>query len=767
VSTTKVIQLLDSKKWNAANRAITRVLEAKMTRVIAEARAKVFREGYNDDIKYWKLAIHVGPTGVNEIGAKFNNAGFKTVIGTERVIVELPELHDGWGAISAYREGCKKAGIDPDTFHAPMIADFQIISRITEATWHQMQAGPIKYPKDVWTVEIDPPNQARSFMTFTSQQQALIYRDNVEEKNPDIRGFVHVRPPTVTEARELSVPEKHQLKIAKQTLNMPDAMVGVMGGPDKEEAREIIKKLTGKVMKEDADNNDGNGFYVMGQHTSVAWYLTRDEAERDCKQMNYRGGTNYRVEPADDMKKRGMGASGKFVKEDRQDDWDEADRTGESDNYDEPDEPGEEDITTDDHENFYYLGKKIASSPAECKAWMKKQNYFPDVWFISDHGNAHHTSLDEAAYQPKTGEACSCKPGQQRDNCPSCEGTGQRIDFAKIRAKGKEVKEAYGDSQDAQIWKGILSKMKCPDCGGKGYTDGAKCDRCKGAGEVKREDGYNYKGELKEAVRQTACKYCDLDIENFHPYKNGEWMDRGGNTNCQNGPNKGKPHSPNRPLNEDRDRAIRYQVQLYSAGHMYTPAAWDVRFPYGPVKSGEFAGKTGLGKPTDANLAKYVKDFESGTQPGQPNDHLGVTKITRAEIIDNNDSKKVVATYRAGINEAYGDEKRFKTFDAAAAPPATLVTRQKRVNNFFGEIGGKYWQHIPMDQIFAKCRENGFEPVQEDETPWEGLLLGKDSSAKIKLNTMGDKGQPMTRYLVVSYHKMEVSGNYEVTAYVS
>ncbi len=37
-------------------------------------------------------------------------------------------------------------------------------------------------------------------------------------------------------------------------------------------------------------------------------------------------------------------------------------------------------------------------------------------------------------YQPKTGEACHCKPGQQRDNCPDCEGTGQRIDFAKIRA---------------------------------------------------------------------------------------------------------------------------------------------------------------------------------------------------------------------------------------------------------------------------------------------------------------------------------------------
>lgn len=28
---------------------------------------------------------------------------------------------------------------------------------------------------------------------------------------------------------------------------------------------------------------------------------------------------------------------------------------------------------------------------------------------------------------------CHCKPGRQRDNCPDCEGTGERIDFAAIR----------------------------------------------------------------------------------------------------------------------------------------------------------------------------------------------------------------------------------------------------------------------------------------------------------------------------------------------
>lgn len=33
----------------------------------------------------------------------------------------------------------------------------------------------------------------------------------------------------------------------------------------------------------------------------------------------------------------------------------------------------------------------------------------------------------------KSKEQCTCKKGQERDNCPQCEGTGFRIDFAAIR----------------------------------------------------------------------------------------------------------------------------------------------------------------------------------------------------------------------------------------------------------------------------------------------------------------------------------------------
>lgn len=38
-------------------------------------------------------------------------------------------------------------------------------------------------------------------------------------------------------------------------------------------------------------------------------------------------------------------------------------------------------------------------------------------------------------YRPTTGQACTCKIGDERDNCPQCEGTGLVIDFRAIRER--------------------------------------------------------------------------------------------------------------------------------------------------------------------------------------------------------------------------------------------------------------------------------------------------------------------------------------------
>ncbi len=51
--------------------------------------------------------------------------------------------------------------------------------------------------------------------------------------------------------RYLSVPEPHELKIARKTLTSSDVGARIMGGPTKAEARQIILKLTGRKAKED------------------------------------------------------------------------------------------------------------------------------------------------------------------------------------------------------------------------------------------------------------------------------------------------------------------------------------------------------------------------------------------------------------------------------------------------------------------------------------------------------------------------------------
>jgi hypothetical protein len=72
----------------------------------------------------------------------------------------------------------------------------------------------------------------------------------------------------------------------------------------------------------------------------------------------------------------------------------------------EPNEPGEEDITTTDHQSFYLSGKLFATvdiDATDTEMWdilttaMVKASYFPDVWFISDHGNAHLMLMDKAS----------------------------------------------------------------------------------------------------------------------------------------------------------------------------------------------------------------------------------------------------------------------------------------------------------------------------------------------------------------------------------
>ncbi|KKK65673.1 hypothetical protein LCGC14_2971790 [marine sediment metagenome] len=45
--------------------------------------------------------------------------------------------------------------------------------------------------------------------------------------------------------RRLSIPEQHELKIARNTLKLPPGVVEIMGGPTVEQAKAAIKRLAG------------------------------------------------------------------------------------------------------------------------------------------------------------------------------------------------------------------------------------------------------------------------------------------------------------------------------------------------------------------------------------------------------------------------------------------------------------------------------------------------------------------------------------------
>jgi len=84
--------------------------------------------------------------------------------------------------------------------------------------------------------------------------------------------------------------------------------------------------------------------------------------------------------------------------------------------------------------------------------------------------------------------------------------------------------------------------------------------------------------------------------------------------------------------------------------------------------------------------------------------------------------------------------------------------KRSAANNQLHTIGRTYYRAIPLSEIFQAARLVG-EPVQEDGTPWSGLLCGREGRAEIELN-----GSRL--WLHLQWYRLE-SGNYEVNAYVS
>lgn len=96
----------------------------------------------------------------------------------------------------------------------------------------------------------------------------------------------------------------------------------------------------------------------------------------------------------------------------------------------------------------------------------------------------------------------------------------------------------------------------------------------------------------------------------------------------------------------------------------------------------------------------------------------------------------------------------------------SLLKRQRAVNEYLAVLGRTYHDSIPIDDIFAVLETNGFRAVQEDGTPWAGILTGRDGRAVFDLFDIESQA-PSRRTFVLIWHKMDVSHKYELTGYLS
>lgn len=74
----------------------------------------------------------------------------------------------------------------------------------------------------------------------------------------------------------------------------------------------------------------------------------------------------------------------------------------------------------------------------------------------------------------------------------------------------------------------------------------------------------------------------------------------------------------------------------------------------------------------------------------------------------------------------------------------------------------KYYQHIPMQEIWAEAEKAGLTIVDEDGQPWEGILTGREGRASFDL--ADSRNNKVVSVMHMQWHKMP-SGKYEINAY--
>lgn len=111
------------------------------------------------------------------------------------------------------------------------------------------------------------------------------------------------------------------------------------------------------------------------------------------------------------------------------------------------------------------------------------------------------------------------------------------------------------------------------------------------------------------------------------------------------------------------------------------------------------------------------------------------------------------------------EDKRIERREAAVQraavrpPPGAARKASEQINNL---IHNRYFSSIPLDQIFDIVERAGlhFDPEEK-----EVILTGREGRATWQLFSAA--GRETNHMLVLSWHKMEQTGRYEIVAYVS
>lgn len=87
------------------------------------------------------------------------------------------------------------------------------------------------------------------------------------------------------------------------------------------------------------------------------------------------------------------------------------------------------------------------------------------------------------------------------------------------------------------------------------------------------------------------------------------------------------------------------------------------------------------------------------------------------------------------------------------------------------QVSSRLHEQVPLSLIFDVLERRGLVALQEDGTPWSGMLLGADGRVQLPLAERRDgeehRPKPFTNAtLLITWYRFE-TGRYEVSAFVT